>query len=87
MNKIFKNIEDSPLEITISKWWKPGGGMMILREALPVDHEENEYNWFRKNYPDLNPSYYGIKNPIEERFENLSREELIDMILMLEKGF
>lgn len=86
-------IEEHPEEIEINKYWKPGNGMWYLREALSVNHEENLWNWFRRTYPNLNPSLYGIKDPVVEEFEyhyeefkNSTREELIREIIDLRKA-
>jgi hypothetical protein len=82
-------LEKTPTEITISTYWRPGNGIWYLREALGIDHPENLWNWFRKEYPDINPDYFGIKNPLveikKERFEGKTRDELIEEILHLEK--
>jgi len=58
-----KSKEESPKELTISTYWNSGGAVSYLREGLPYDHEENLYNWFRREYPDLNPLFYGIYKP------------------------
>lgn len=79
----YKLLEDSPSEISISTYWKVGG-MMYLRSALPYDHEENQWNWFRKNYPDLNPNFYGIKHPLYEKYKDYTREELINLLAQKE---
>ena len=57
---IYKSKEHSPKEIKISTYWNPGGSVSYLREGLPHDHYENLYNWFTREYPDLNPEYYEI---------------------------
>lgn len=57
-----KTKEEHPKEITINTFWNLGK-TSVLREALPYDHEENLYNWFKREYPDLNPSYYDIHKP------------------------
>jgi hypothetical protein len=88
----FLPLDQSPKEITIETYWKPGNGVWYLREALGEDHEENLWNWFKRTYPDLNPVFYEIKDPktllteeISEEFENHTREELIQEIMRLRK--
>lgn len=85
---VYLPADEHPLEIKISKYVKHGRGM-VLREALDEDHPDNLYNWFRKEYPKLDPSFYGIKNPtvvkIEEEYSKLNREELIALAYSLEK--
>lgn len=76
--------EDHPNDLTISTYWKPGTGMMYLREGLPANHAENQWNWFRRTYPDYNPNLYGIQHPFYSRFENMTREELINKVAELE---
>lgn len=44
----FLPIEEHPEEITVESYWKAGNGIMYLREALPKDHKENLWNWFKK---------------------------------------
>lgn len=83
MDNIFKSIEDYPEEITVSTFWSNGKGMSYRRSALPINHPENEYNWFKRTYPNLDPYMYNIKNPREEEFSDKSREQLIDEILSL----
>lgn len=56
--------EEHPNEITISTYWNMGNGRSILRRALPVGHPENSYEWFRREYPDLDPGLYGIYKPM-----------------------
>ena len=58
----YKSIEDSPKELTISKYWT-GNYKGLLREGLPYNHEENLWNWFRRTYPDLNPEFYDVYEP------------------------
>lgn len=55
-------LEDYPEEIMVENYWRRNG-VMTLREALPADHPENLWNWFRKTYPDLDPGHYGISDP------------------------
>jgi hypothetical protein len=57
---MYKSIKESPKDITISTYWNPGGQVSYLREGLPYDHEENLYNWFVREYPDLNSAFYNI---------------------------
>lgn len=63
----YKSAEDSPKELTISRYWC-GDYRGLLRQGLPYDHEENLYNWFTRTYPDLNPEFYDIEKP--KRNEN-----------------
>jgi hypothetical protein len=86
----FLPIEEHPEEITVESYWKAGNGIMYLREALPKDHKENLWNWFKKTHPTLNPSYYGIEDPVIKEYEHLnselaeaSREDLIREIMNL----
>lgn len=64
MKSNYKPLPEHPKELTISTWWC-GDYRGLLREALPHDHPENLYNWFRRQYPDLDPFYYGIEEPFE----------------------
>lgn len=59
---MYKPVEEHPEELKISTYWSRNG-VMTLRTALPATHEENQWNWFRREYPDLNPTLYGIENP------------------------
>ena len=59
-----KSREEHPKLITTSAYWNCGN-VSYLREALPYDHEENLYNWFVREYPDLNPEYYEIYKPVK----------------------
>ena len=66
---IYVSEEEHPLEITTSQYWSygpEGSKGMILREALPAEHKENLWNWFRREYPNYNPRYYGIQKPVPE---------------------
>ncbi len=83
MDKQYKSLDESPKELTISRYWSNGGGMSYLREGLPINHPENQYNWFTRTYPELNPSYYDVKHPLYEEFEDMTREELINKIAEL----
>lgn len=60
----YKTYEDSPKDLTISTFWS-GSFRGFLREGLPYDHEENQYNWFIRTYPDLNPEFYNIEKPLK----------------------
>ncbi len=59
---MYKSEEYSPKEIIIETYWKHGK-VSTLREGLPHDHEENLWNWFRREYPELNPLFYGVEMP------------------------
>ncbi len=65
-SSVYRKPEDHPQEITISSYYS-NGVSSYLRQALPDDHEENLWNWFRRTYPDLNPEYYDIYDPVELR--------------------
>jgi hypothetical protein len=60
---MYRAIAEAPEEVTVSKYWQRGG-MMTLRSALSWSHEENEWNCFRRQYPDLNPEWYGVEKPL-----------------------
>ena len=72
--------EEHPEEVKLSRYYS-NGIMMTLREALEPNDPENLYNWFRREYPKLNPEYYNIKNPVVEKltqeYGGMSRDELI----------
>ena len=56
-------MSEQPKTIDYPVWWKPGGGMMYRRDALPPDHPEAPYGYIQREYG-LDPEDYGIKNPI-----------------------
>lgn len=61
-----KKPEDHPLELSVSTYWSRNG-VSTLRTALSWDHPENQYNWFCREYPELEPKYYGIEKPRDPR--------------------
>jgi len=81
-------VEDHPLELNVSQYFS-NGMMMTLRTAMGIDSPHNQWNWFRKEYPKLNPELYGVKNPlvehIRENYAGLSRDELIQLCYEKEK--
>lgn len=54
---------DAPIEISVPTWTGHGTGMLSRRTALPSEHPESEYNWILKNYPGVDPVWYGAKPP------------------------
>lgn len=64
-------------------YWDPGGGSIILREALGAEHPEHLYNYIKA--AGITPEDYGIKHPVEEaamaEFGHMSREELLQLCM------
>ena len=56
-------MNDAPKEISIPVWWKRGGGMMIRRDCLPVNHPEHTYNYIIREYG-VRPELYGVEKPV-----------------------
>ena len=74
-----ENEEDT---VTIKKWVKRGI-MLCNTECLDPDDPDHPYNQVLAQ--GKKPEDYGIKHPHAVRFDNMSRAELIDLILGLER--
>lgn len=85
IHKTYRPIEEYPEKIEVPIWWGNGGGMMFRRDSLSHNHPEHPYNWFCRTYPDLNPAVYGLKHPLTERYEEWTRDELIQEIARLNR--
>lgn len=70
-------------QLVYGQYWDSGGGLVILREALGIDHPEHLYNYIKR--AGLTPEHYGIKHPVEEAAEqeygHMSREELVQLCM------
>lgn len=58
-------------------------GMLINRECLDIDDPEILYNYLKNN--NYCPEEYGVNHPYEEIYKELTRYDLIDKIMKLEK--
>ena len=67
---------EAPLTVEVPEWYRTGG-MMFRRSALSADHPESEYNYIKKNYPGVDPIWYGATPPSEvcEHCGSLKRNE------------
>jgi len=70
-------------EIEIPVWWSHGG-MMYRRDCLPIDHPEHTYNYI-KDQLGLVPEEYGVCHPIKEKYKNMTKEQLISIIVEFER--
>jgi hypothetical protein len=69
--------------IEIPVWWKCGD-MIYRRDCLPINHPEHTYNYI-KNTLRLIPEHYGIFHPLKDKYDHLSKEELIAKVIDLEE--
>jgi hypothetical protein len=77
----------TPETIKVPIWWKTGGGGMINRSCLAPDHPESTYSYI-KNVLHLRPENYGYYlNDVTraDTLQDLSKLELIDKVISLEK--
>jgi hypothetical protein len=75
-------VNSKPIEIPV--WWKCGG-MIYNRDALPINHPENTYNYI-KNVLGLIPEDYGVYHPINEKYKHYTKEQLLSRITELEES-
>lgn len=68
------------IELHYGKYWSNGAGLSTLREALPMNHEEQLYNYIKRELQgtDYIPEQFGIYNPKYLFYKDMSREELIN---------
>jgi hypothetical protein len=72
----------SKQELHIVKWVQRGR-MMVNTEALDYDDPMTPYN--QAIAQGVKPEDFGLIHPLAERFAHLSRGQLIDQIVTLEK--
>ena len=80
MSEVVEDLENDTL--TYPQWVKRGS-VMVNRDYLEYDDPDQTYN-FLKTYGII-PEKYGIEHPLARRFKDMSRFELIDLILGLER--
>lgn len=68
--------------IEIQKWMRATCGW-VLCEALDADHPMHPYN--QALAQGVDPTDFGIENPLEEQFASYSRDDLIREVIMLRK--
>ncbi len=73
-------------ELNCSSWVKTGF-TMTRRNALCLTDPNHLYNYSKKLLENtkFSPLDFGIRNPKSERFDNFSKNQLIDQILELEE--
>ena len=64
--------------------WVKRGSLNVRRDCLEPNDPDQTYNWMKTNYPDVNPEDYGIKHPLYEKYNHLTRSDLIQRIIDLE---
>jgi hypothetical protein len=81
MSKTVKLSKDKS-QLTYDAYWDAGNGHHLLREALPIYHKENLYNYIKRH--DIVPEEYGVYHPIRHEYSSLSRNELLNKVVELE---
>jgi len=73
-------------DLSLSPWLSGRGIMMVRRSALELNDPEHEFNYCKRllEGTGLSPQNFGIVNPKAERFKDLTRESLEDMVVELE---
>lgn len=69
-------------EISIRQWSKRG---MMLINTSALEHDDPDHPYNQALAQGVRPEDYGLKHPLSERFEGKTRDELISMIVALEK--
>jgi hypothetical protein len=78
---------DGNHQISFDAYWGKGDGISVLREALPINHEEHLYTYIKRELESQTSKYkpedFGIEHPLVGEFKNKTRSELIDEIMDL----
>ena len=69
-------------EIRIKKWVKRGG-MMYATDAL--DHTDSDHPYNQAVFQGVKPEDFGISHPLEEKYKDYTRSNLIDKIEELQQ--
>ncbi|MDB4311951.1 hypothetical protein N9937_00835 [bacterium] len=77
-------ISEDGSEIKFDRWCNTGGMLSVNRDCLNPDDPDQTWNYLRANGID-NPADYGITDPRETLYGNMSRNDLIDEVIRLEK--
>lgn len=77
------NAKEYPETVVTKEYWEARKGHYILRRALPIEHPEHLYNWFKREYPDLEPEWYGVYHPDVEMYKDMTRDELMVEVMKL----
>ena len=74
-------MSDMVTEVTIKKWVKRGI-FLLNTEALDHDDPDHVYNQILQQGG--KPELFGYRHPMAERFDTMSKDELIKLVLDLE---
>jgi hypothetical protein len=72
---------EEPKELTLSRWYRTGNGMMYNREALDPSHPESWYQQVKAQ--GLTPEDYGLyrfSKDMYEKYKTMTNEQLISII-------
>jgi hypothetical protein len=65
--------------------WVKRGSMLIRRDCLDGDDPDHTYNYV-KDVMGFRPEDYGVYHPYDQEFASMSREQLIDEVIMLRRA-